>query len=60
MLGRHRFDIVHTNASKPGLLGRLAARLCHVPLILHTEHGTAFQEDQPAFQQYFFRQLEKW
>ncbi|HOU72584.1 MAG TPA: glycosyltransferase [Candidatus Syntrophosphaera sp.] len=59
MLGRHRFDIVHTNASKPGLLGRLAARLCHVPLILHTEHGTAFQEDQPAFQQYFFRQLEK-
>ncbi len=55
----HRFDIVHTNSSKPGLLGRLAARLCQVPLILHTEHGTAFQEGQSRLQQHLFRHLEK-
>ncbi len=55
----HRFDIVHTNSSKPGLLGRLAARICKVPLILHTEHGTAFQEDQAPARQRLFMNLEK-
>lgn len=59
LLRRHRFDIVHTNSSKPGLLGRLAARLCRVPLILHTEHGTAFQEGQARLRQQLFRHLEK-
>ncbi len=59
VLRYHRFDIVHTNSSKPGLLGRLAARLCRVPLILHTEHGTAFQQGQSRLQQHLFRQLEK-
>ena len=29
------FDIVHTNSSKPGLLGRIAARIVGVPLIIH-------------------------
>lgn len=55
----HRFDIVHTNSSKPGLLGRLAARILKVPLILHTEHGTAFQEDQSPARQRLFMGLEK-
>lgn len=42
----YRFDIVHTNSSKPGILGRLAAKVTGVPKIIHTAHGTAFQEDQ--------------
>lgn len=56
---RHRFDIVHTNSSKPGLLGRLAARLVKVPLIVHTVHGTAFQEHQGRLSQAFFMQMER-
>jgi glycosyltransferase involved in cell wall biosynthesis len=56
---RHRFDIVHTNSSKPGLLGRLAAKLCKVPLILHTAHGTAFQDSQGWLQKRTFMILEK-
>lgn len=38
---RERFAIVHTNSSKAGILGRLAARLAGVPMILHTAHGWA-------------------
>jgi len=58
VLKRHRFDIVHTNSSKPGMLGRLAARLCKVPLIVHTAHGTAFQAGQPLLQKRIFMALE--
>ncbi len=57
-LKRHSFDIVHTNSSKPGLLGRLAATLLRVPLILHTVHGTSFQAGQSAPLQWLYRQLE--
>ena len=43
---RGKYDIVHSNSSKPGLLGRLAARMMKVPLILHTSHGNPFQKGQ--------------
>ncbi len=55
---RYKFDIVHTNSSKPGLLGRIAARLCGVPVIVHTEHGTAFQDGQSPLVYRFFALME--
>ena len=39
LMRRERPHIVHTHAAKPGVLGRLAARLAGVPVVVHTFHG---------------------
>lgn len=51
--------IVHTHSSKAGILGRLAARLAGVPVIVHTFHGFGFHERQHPLKKRFFICLEK-
>src|SRR5258706_11547792 len=42
LIRKERPHIVHTHTAKAGFLGRLAAWLCGVPVIIHTFHGHAF------------------
>lgn len=41
---KEKFDIVHTNSTKPGIIGRIAATFARVPLVVHTVHGLAFHQ----------------
>jgi len=43
-------DIVHTHSSKAGILGRIAAALCNVPIIIHSPHGHVFYGYFGSFQ----------
>lgn len=54
-----RIDIVHTHTSKGGFLGRAAAWLAGVPVVLHTLHGFAFHELSPKFTIYAYAALER-
>lgn len=51
---RIRPDVVHTHSSKTGILGRLAARLAGVPMVIHTVHGFAFPFAKSRFVRYFY------
>ncbi len=56
---KNNIGIVHTHSSKAGILGRLAARLTKVKIIVHTVHGWSFNDYQPNGERLFFIWLER-
>ena len=51
LLRREKPDLVSVHSSKAGVLGRIAARICGVPVI-HTAHGWAFTDAVPGAGRY--------
>jgi glycosyltransferase involved in cell wall biosynthesis len=51
--------IVHTHSSKAGILGRIAAWLAGVPLVLHTFHGFGFHDRQHPLVKALYVWLER-
>lgn len=52
-------DIVHTHASKSGILGRLAASNMNVPVIVHTFHGHVFHSYFGKSKSKFYQNIER-
>jgi len=60
VMRRLRPHIVHTHTAKAGALGRLAARLAGVPVIVHTFHGHVLDGYFSQTISYLFRWIEQW
>lgn len=56
---QERFHIVHTHVIKPGLLGRIAARMAGVPVVIHTVHGFYFHEQMGTAATKFYSSIER-
>ena len=52
-------DVVHTHMAKAGTIGRLAARICGVPLVVHTYHGHVFHSYFGAAKTRVFLTIER-
>jgi glycosyltransferase involved in cell wall biosynthesis len=53
------YAIVQTHTSKAGVLGRIAARLAGVPIVLHTHHGLNFHDYLNPVLRFIFFKLER-
>lgn len=56
---RERPRIVHTHTAKAGMVGRLAARLAGVPVVVHTFHGHVFRGYFGRAKSRFFVRVER-
>jgi len=57
---REKPDIVHTHTAKAGAIGRIAAWLAGVPIIIHTFHGHVFHDYFGKVKTWLFIQFERW
>jgi glycosyltransferase involved in cell wall biosynthesis len=60
LIRRERPDIVHTHTAKAGMLGRVAAWLTGVPLVVHTFHGHVFHGYFSPARTRIFVAIERW
>ncbi len=59
LLRRERFDVLHVHTPVAALLGRIAAKLVGVPLVIYTAHGFYFHDEMPDWKYRFFVRLER-
>lgn len=54
-----KFDVVHTHSSVAGVVGRIAAFIARVPVIVHHVHGWGIQEDMSTAVRTLYLMLER-
>lgn len=59
LMRQGNYTIVHTHSSKAGIVGRWAAKLAGVPVIVHTVHGWGHHERQHPLIRAYYIWLEK-
>ena len=59
LIRRHKIDVIHTHSTKAGILGRIAAKLAFVPVIIHTAHGWGFHNFQNPLQKKIYILFER-
>lgn len=60
LIREYQPDVIHTHTAKAGFIGRVAARLAGVPVIVHTFHGHIFRGFFNPLLTHLFIQLERW
>ena len=60
IIEEYKPDIVHTHAAKSGIIGRLAADACKVPVVVHTFHGHVFHSYFNKFTTKTFIHIERY
>lgn len=56
---RERFDVLHVHTPVAALIGRIAARIAGIPLVIYTAHGFYFHDQMPRWKRAFFVTLER-
>ncbi|QAA32017.1 glycosyltransferase family 4 protein [Clostridium manihotivorum] len=56
---KEKYDIVHCHSSKAGLVGRIAARLAGVKIVVYTAHGFVFNEPMSKIKKRLYIIIEK-
>ena len=56
---RQSFDLVHVHTPVAALIGRIAAKLAGVPLVVYTAHGFYFHDHMPYWKRALFVKLEQ-
>jgi len=59
IIRKERPQIVHTHTAKAGSIGRLVAKMCGVPVIIHTFHGHVFHSYFSPLKTNFFLTIER-
>lgn len=60
LIKRLRPTIVHTQTSKAGIVGRLAARWAGTPVVIHTAHAFPFHQYLPFALRWLYVVIERW